>query len=173
MTYRVKSSHTFYSTTMEDERFTTLGAAWQAIAVDYISDPGTSDMEKVDAEGNHMATFSSAHKYTTHDGVTFTVIDIPGNGYSAGWNMPGCLPDNDPAEFDTFCEGIAYLVDAVERFWDADYAMIDDHDAVDAVYLPIHTALHNAGHTTDDGMHHFSGIIDGTTPLVFWVVPRA
>lgn len=37
--------------------------------------------------------------------------------YTAGWNMPGCLPDTDGPlpEFDTLAEAWAYLADEIAR----------------------------------------------------------
>ena len=41
--------------------------------------------------------------------------------YVAGWNIPGCLPETDPAIFDNETDAIRYLSDTVSRFWDEDY----------------------------------------------------
>ena len=42
--------------------------------------------------------------------------------YVAGWNIPGYLPKTDPAIFDNETDAIRYLSDAVNQFWDEDYA---------------------------------------------------
>jgi hypothetical protein len=34
--------------------------------------------------------------------------------YVAGWNMPGYLPEMEPAEFDSFEEAKAFIVDELE-----------------------------------------------------------
>ena len=41
--------------------------------------------------------------------------------YIAGWNIPGYLPESDPAIFDNETDAIRYLSDTVDRFWDEDY----------------------------------------------------
>jgi hypothetical protein len=33
----------------------------------------------------------------------------------AGWNMPGCLPESDPVEFDTWVEARDYLRDELDH----------------------------------------------------------
>ena len=38
--------------------------------------------------------------------------------YIAGWNMPGYLPDTDPAVFETEGEAIGYLTYEIDRMWD-------------------------------------------------------
>ena len=40
--------------------------------------------------------------------------------YIAGWNMPGYLPESDPAIFDNETDAIRYLSDTVDRFWSED-----------------------------------------------------
>lgn len=50
----------------------------------------------------------------------------------AGWNMPGYLPENEPAMFDTWGEAHAYIVWELERAWDSG---MDEH------YLDAHTEL--------------------------------
>ena len=65
--------------------------------------------------------------------------------YVAGWNTPGCLPESDPAIFDNETDAIRYLSDAVERFWDEDYASTESTWAkwndVDAKWLDVHSNL--------------------------------
>ena len=41
--------------------------------------------------------------------------------YVAGWNMPGYLPESNPAVFEDEADAIRYLSDTVERFWDEEY----------------------------------------------------
>ena len=48
-------------------------------------------------------------------------------GFTAGWNMPGYLPETNPAYFETFGEAKWYLVDIMESFDDSD-AMISNED---------------------------------------------
>lgn len=93
------------------------------------------------------------------------------NGYTAGWNNPGYLPESEPAHFDTFDEAVRYLVDTVERFWDEDYAEdARTRSAFDERWLPVHTALHNASNTYDDGTHTFAETT-GDGHLHFWITP--
>lgn len=35
--------------------------------------------------------------------------------YVAGWNMPGCLPEMEPAEFETLAEAWDYLAEEIAR----------------------------------------------------------
>ena len=35
--------------------------------------------------------------------------------FVAGWNMPGCLPDSTPEEFDSTVEAWEYLIEEIER----------------------------------------------------------
>ena len=53
--------------------------------------------------------------------------------YIAGWNIPGYLPESDPAIFDNETDAIRYLSDTVERFWDEDYAGDTTWDAWNTV----------------------------------------
>ena len=46
--------------------------------------------------------------------------------YVAGWNIPGCLPETDPAIFDNETDAIRYLSDTVDRFWDEDSEQAKD-----------------------------------------------
>lgn len=43
--------------------------------------------------------------------------------YIAMWNMPGCLPEMEPAIFDTFEEARAFIADELER--EADDLLLD------------------------------------------------
>jgi ADP-ribosylglycohydrolase len=47
--------------------------------------------------------------------------------YSAGWNMPGYMPDSDPARFTDFDTARSYIVDEIERH--ADEKAEEDEDA--------------------------------------------
>lgn len=93
--------------------------------------------------------------------------------YTAGWNIPGCLPESEPQEFDTFSEAKAYLVDTVELFWDQDYDRVTagKREPIDARWLEVHTALHNAGASHDDGTQHFAQTT-GDGHLHFWITPK-
>ena len=90
--------------------------------------------------------------------------------YIAGWNIPGCLPEVEPAIFDNETDAIRYLTDAVDRFWDEDYSAYiteTSRNAVDERWtdvfssLPYETAPFN--------------IQNGDGSLTFWVaiVPRS
>ena len=90
--------------------------------------------------------------------------------YIAGWNIPGCLPESDPAIFDNETDAIRYLTDTVERFWDEDYqaeSTWENWDGTDDKWgdvfsnLPYETAPFN--------------IANNDRSLTFWVavVPKS
>ena len=84
--------------------------------------------------------------------------------YIAGWNMPGYLPETDPVIFDNETDAIRYLSDAVDRFWDDDYAATDyasEKWADVQSNLPYETAPFN--------------IVNNDCSLTFWVtiVPKS
>jgi hypothetical protein len=65
--------------------------------------------------------------------------------YVSGWNMPGYLPESEPATFCDPAEAVAYLVNTVERFWDQDYESAETSEerlGLDDKWLPVHTDLH-------------------------------
>ena len=50
--------------------------------------------------------------------------------YVAGWNMPGCLPEAEPAEFDSFDEAREYIQEEFRRRADdCDSDQDEEHDA--------------------------------------------
>ena len=57
------------------------------------------------------------------------VDDIP--VYAAGWNMPGYMPDSEPALFLDFDDARAYLADEIDRIADEDG--VDEDDAAQLV----------------------------------------
>ena len=88
--------------------------------------------------------------------------------YVAGWNIPGCLPENEPAIFDNETDAIRHLSDTVNRFWDDDYEREDEsHETADNRWLdtfsnlPYETAPFN--------------IANNDRSLTFWVtvVPKS
>ena len=91
--------------------------------------------------------------------------------YIAGWNIPGCLPEVEPAIFDNETDAIRYLSDTVDQFWDDAYARGIAHDesreAIDDRWLDIFSSLpyETAPFNIQNG--------DGS--LTFWVaiVPRS
>ena len=87
--------------------------------------------------------------------------------YVAGWNMPGCLPETDPIDFETESEATRYLVDEIDLFWDEDYLAGDSHEVADSRWMDIHASLiyETAPYSVQNG--------DGS--LTFWVtiVPRS
>jgi len=89
--------------------------------------------------------------------------------FVAGYNMPGYLPDSEDAAqtFDTFSEAVNFLAATVDSFWDADYDFDGDYitngERVDAIWLDIHTSLHNAGNGNS-----FSEYAGGYS---FWINP--
>ena len=59
--------------------------------------------------------------------------------YVAGWNIPGCLPDAEPAIFDNETDAIRYLSDTVDRFWDEDAEQ--DKDLADKKWADVYSNL--------------------------------
>lgn len=59
--------------------------------------------------------------------------------YSAGWNMPGCLPENEPAEFKTFEEAKNYIIEELFSYMHDlyDAGELDDTEA-ERVEVSIH-----------------------------------
>ncbi|MBE1603714.1 hypothetical protein [Actinopolymorpha pittospori] len=88
--------------------------------------------------------------------------------YTAGWNARGLKPDTPPTSFDDIRDAIAHLVRTIERRWDDDYRTCetpDDRLDIDDKWLPVHTALHNAG---DGSTFHGT---TGDDSLNFWIRP--
>lgn len=74
--------------------------------------------------------------------------------WTAGWNQPGYAPNADNVQdFDTWGDAFQYLIDAVERFWDDDYAAAGRDRfrrlEIDAVWAPLHTGLNLATINTE------------------------
>ena len=88
--------------------------------------------------------------------------------YVAGWNIPGYLPEVEPAIFDNETNAIRYLSDAVDRFWDEDYRGDgSSYASIDSLWMDLHSSLpyETAPFNIQNG--------DGS--LTFWVsiVPRS
>jgi hypothetical protein len=60
--------------------------------------------------------------------------------YSAGWNMPGYLPETDPELFEDPAEAKTYIREEIERIWDD-----TDGTPVGDECLTAHTEVHNSG----------------------------
>lgn len=45
----------------------------------------------------------------------------------AGWNMPGYMPDNEPASFESFEDAKAYIIETLKRFEDEDAETSEDN----------------------------------------------
>lgn len=84
--------------------------------------------------------------------------------WTAGWNMPGYLPDN-VAEFEDRIDAHNYILDAVERFWDEDYMSDEDSETADERWLIVHTAL-----ATDQSGEFQELAGDGS--LAFWITEQ-
>lgn len=41
--------------------------------------------------------------------------------FAAGWNLPGCMPEMEPAIFDTEAEAIAFIEDEQGRYGPDEY----------------------------------------------------
>ena len=87
------------------------------------------------------------------------------NAYIAGWNIPGYLPETEPAIFDNETDAIRYLTDTIDWFWDGDYwaneAESDERWADISSSLSDETAPFN--------------VQNGDGSLTFWVsiIPRS
>ena len=81
--------------------------------------------------------------------------------YVAGWNMPGDLPDTNPAVFQTEDEATSYLIREIDLFWDEDYLAGDSDEVADNRWMDIHASLlyETAPYNVQNG--------DGS--LTFWV----
>jgi hypothetical protein len=85
--------------------------------------------------------------------------------YIAGFNLAGCVSDPDSNYItDNWSDAVTYLVDTLEAWWYADYAIAEwEEDSgvnstakqeVDSRYLDMHTVLHN-----NPQPPHFSAIM--------------
>ena len=87
--------------------------------------------------------------------------------YIAGWNIPGYLPESEPAIFDNETDAIYYLSYTINRLWDEDYLGDESHEAIDNRWMDLHSSLpyETAPFNVQNG--------DGS--LTFWVaiVPRS
>lgn len=110
--------------------------------------------------------------------------------WTAGWNMPGYLPESDPETFDDWHEARIYLVDTIDRFWADDADSPKDHtppmrnrtandpltlccerdvadcdcSQADNKWLTIHTQIGLA--TVNQSWTY----LNGDSSLVFWIV---
>ena len=89
------------------------------------------------------------------------------NLYVAGWNMPGYLPETDPAVFETEGEATHYLISEIDLFWDEEYLAGDSREAADNRWMDVYSSLpyETAPYSVQNG--------DGS--LTFWVtiVPKS
>ena len=87
--------------------------------------------------------------------------------YVAGWNMPGYMPEMEPAVFDTEQYATAFLIYEIDRMWDQDYLGDESRETIDARWMDVHSSLQyeTAPYNVQNG--------DGS--LTFWVtiVPRS
>lgn len=49
--------------------------------------------------------------------------------WSAGWNMPGYLPETEPCPFKSRPDAMAYMVGELHRIGDTDLAVAEDYEA--------------------------------------------
>ena len=77
---------------------------------------------------------SDEHEFDTYDELTEYVEKYDGKcpacspKYAAGWNMPGYMPDSEPAKFDSADEAREYIAETLERLMD-DESTISDEEA--------------------------------------------
>jgi hypothetical protein len=64
-----------------------------------------------------MADISNTDDVIDSRDVIARIEELEENGrpFVAGWNMPGYLPDNEPATFDTFKEACEYILGEIDR----------------------------------------------------------
>lgn len=87
--------------------------------------------------------------------------------YISGWNIPGYLPESEPAIFDNETDAVRYLSDTVDRFWDEDYRGDEPYVAIDNRWMDLHSSL-----TYETAPFN---VQNGDGSLTFWVtiVPRS
>jgi hypothetical protein len=97
-------------------------------------------------------------------GLIFAKETAPPLRWTAGWNMPGYLPETDPETFTEWKDARAYLIETIDRFWDEDYdGGNHGRTASDEKWLHLHTQLPLA--SEDESFVMMNG--DGS--LVFWI----
>lgn len=84
--------------------------------------------------------------------------------WTAGWNIPGCLPNPDSLfDFDSFEGARNFLVQEIDFRWDGDeWGDAITRERAGEKWLDLHTALHNAGGPTFE-------MLDGLREHVFWI----
>ena len=93
--------------------------------------------------------------------------------YIAGWNIPGYLPEMQPAVFEDETSAVTFLSSEIARMWDEDYQGLfwqtgEDPDfAVDNRWMDLYSSL-----TYETAPFN---IQNGDGSLTFWVaiVPRS
>lgn len=83
--------------------------------------------------------------------------------YTAGWNMPGYLPETDPETFDSLQDAAAYLRETLARWLDEDAAP-DDMTAENILTVDMTADYAEGWYTPPEGgaeMHLWAWRADG------------
>lgn len=80
--------------------------------------------------------------------------------YTAGWNMPGYLPETDPETFETLDDAAAYLRETLARWLDEDEAP-EDMTAEDILTVDYTADYADGWYTAADGwpVHLWAAIV--------------
>lgn len=98
--------------------------------------------------------------------------------YTAGYNMPGYMPETNPETFDTWDEAIEYIKETVDRFFEDDmdsvtWAPIEEQDRVHRDLLvnwnPIRNSLNNIQYESGPRLSYMGMTLAGD--LCFWIIP--
>jgi hypothetical protein len=97
------------------------------------------------------------------------------NHFHANTHQPGYLPmSDDLPTFDTAESAWSYIESELQRDWDSEYDITDEgnagireRDAIDARYLPAHTAIHVS--SRERGAVHVDGPTDTHLGIVYEV----
>lgn len=135
------------------------------VAVDLLASPTSSDPDWHAMVRTHVNKVPFLREFSLQQ---IEQADAAAVEWTAGWNMPGYLPESDPETFESWDDARDYIVDAISRFWDQDadaYDGMTNDASSDARWLPVDTAINSATHnevwsaTTGDGH------------LRLWIVP--
>jgi hypothetical protein len=99
--------------------------------------------------------------------------------YTAGWNMPGYMPDTDPETFNTWDMAVEYIIASVEGFFEEDmesvtWAPTSEQDRLHRDLLvnwnPIRNSLNNMQYESGPPrLSYMAMTLSGD--LCFWIVP--
>lgn len=83
----------------------------------------------------------------------------------AGWNMPGYMPDSDPAEFDNFEDARAYIAEELRNVAEGEFNGLDDEQR-DAIKTLADQVENGKGEFADNvANYHYFVVQEDTTTL--------